>query len=293
MSIAAMPSRIRRLVDPDESARTASRVRAAAAADYLARLRTFAAIRPTVPVFSHWSAAAVHGLPSLGPPPSTIHILGRPLVADRAWRGIVEHPARAEDATIVRRGLAATSVAATVADLAAIGSFLGGVVAADHAVAAGAFGERTPLATPETIERAAARLPDLRGRERALDVAAFADGRAESPIESVSRVVMSIVGLPPPELQHRVELPSGTVRVDFAWPEHGVLGEADGDVKLTDQRMRGARSPMQVLRDQVARERAIERVTGMRVVRWGWGTARRADRLGPLLARAGLTALPS
>jgi len=205
----------------------------------------------------------------------------------------VEHAGRAEEAVIVRRGLAATSVAATVADLAARGSFVGGVVAADHAVSAGPFCGRIPLTTAKEIEGAAAHLQEPRGRERALEVAAFADGRAESPIESISRAVMSILGLPPPELQHPVELPGGTARVDFAWPEHGVLGEADGEVKLTDRRMRRSRSPMQVLRDQVARERAIEQATGMRVVRWNWDTARRADRLGPLLAPVGLTALRS
>jgi len=261
--------------------------------DYLARLRTLAAVRPVAPVFSHWSAAVVHGLPMLGPPPATIHILGRSGAEERAWRGIVEHRARAGDATVVRRGLAATSVAATVADLAARGSFAGGVVAADHAVSSGAFGERTPLATREALVTAAAHLRDPVERTRALEAAAFCDGRAESPIESVSRAVMDILGLPPPELQHQVDLPGITARVDFAWPRLGVIGEADGEVKIADPRMLAGRSPMQVLRSQLARQRAIEKETGMRVVRWGWDTARRADRLGPLLARHGVLPIRS
>jgi hypothetical protein len=52
----------------------------------------------------------------------------------------------------------------------------------------------------------------------------FADGRAESAMESEARSVMIDHGLPRPELQYEIHGPDGeTYRVDFAWPEAAVV----------------------------------------------------------------------
>jgi very-short-patch-repair endonuclease len=54
----------------------------------------------------------------------------------------------------------------------------------------------------------------------------YADGRAESPMESEARLVMIDYGLPNPELQYEIRGSDGeSWRVDFAWPDHMVAAE--------------------------------------------------------------------
>ncbi|MGE2691050.1 hypothetical protein [Mycolicibacterium pulveris] len=54
----------------------------------------------------------------------------------------------------------------------------------------------------------------------------YADGRAESAMESEARLVMIDYGLPMPELQYEIVGLDGTVyRVDFAWPKQRVVAE--------------------------------------------------------------------
>ncbi len=64
------------------------------------------------------------------------------------------------------------------------------------------------------------------------------DGAAESAGESLSRQLFRRGRLPLPVLQYRIDGPDGFVAyADFAWPEHGVLGEFDGK----DKYLRGIR----------------------------------------------------
>src|SRR4029450_9312020 len=60
-----------------------------------------------------------------------------------------------------------------------------------------------------------------------------ADARAESPLESRSRVRMDEVGLPQPELQVEILDQAGRFsgRAAFCCPRHRTLGEVDGKVK--------------------------------------------------------------
>ncbi|MGE2834082.1 hypothetical protein [Mycobacterium sp. SMC-4] len=54
----------------------------------------------------------------------------------------------------------------------------------------------------------------------------FADGRAESALESEARLAMLDRGVPVPELQYVIEGDEGQRwRVDFAWPDYGVAAE--------------------------------------------------------------------
>lgn len=115
------------------------------------------------------------------------------------------------------------------------------------------------------MARDCARWPGIR---KARDVIAFADGRAATPLESVSRVVFREMGLPPPELQVTVACyESGNPRiiVDFLWPEFGVAGEADGLLKYDEDL-----DPKRVsLRAEKLRQEEIEAL-GYTVVRWTW-----------------------
>lgn len=69
-----------------------------------------------------------------------------------------------------------------------------------------------------------------RGARRAARVFDLADGRAQSPPESVLRVRLVLAGLPRPEPQHPVALANGSVyHPDLPWPEYRVAAEYDGE----------------------------------------------------------------
>src|SRR5262249_1584434 len=54
----------------------------------------------------------------------------------------------------------------------------------------------------------------------------FADGRAESAMESEVRLIIIDYGLPLPELQYEIRGSDGQLwRVDFAWPEVRLAAE--------------------------------------------------------------------
>jgi len=79
----------------------------------------------------------------------------------------------------------------------------------------------------QDVLRAQLRWP---GSRRAAEYVAFADGRAESALESVGRWRMHQLGLPAPELQLVVRDSAGAFlgRADFAFRAQRVIGEADG-----------------------------------------------------------------
>jgi very-short-patch-repair endonuclease len=88
----------------------------------------------------------------------------------------------------------------------------------------------------------------------------FADERAESPLESVARVLFDQPGLDSPELQATVFTPSGAFRVDFPWRAHKVIAEADGVVKYNDR----SDAIKQLERDRRLRD------AGFQVVHFTW-----------------------
>jgi hypothetical protein len=67
-----------------------------------------------------------------------------------------------------------------------------------------------------------------RGIVKVRELVGYADGRAESPMESEARLVFIDGGVPIPELQYSIVDYYGKVwRVDFAWPDAMVVAEYD------------------------------------------------------------------
>ncbi|OBF89026.1 hypothetical protein A5791_17215 [Mycobacterium sp. 852002-51163_SCH5372311] len=67
-----------------------------------------------------------------------------------------------------------------------------------------------------------------RGIVKVRQLIGYADGRAESPMESEARLVFIDGGLPMPELQYEIVDRRGKRwRVDFAWPQARVVAEYD------------------------------------------------------------------
>ena len=206
------------------------------------------------------SAGVLHGIDRLGQSPRRVRLYrekGRP------WRD--------EDVAVLRCGLPsehlttvlgvpATTLPRTVVDLARWVTFRSGVVIADSAL-------RMTCARESLVKVAldCSRWPGVR---KARQVIAFGDGRAASPLESVSRVVFREFGLPSPELQVTVawdEWGNPRIIVDFCWPEFGVVGEADGLIKYDEELDPEGKS----LRAEKLRQEEIEGL-GYIVVRWTW-----------------------
>lgn len=232
------------------------------------------------PVFSHESAAAVWGLPLVADV-VPVHVARPRERGGSSWAGVVQHQSVAARRAVRHGGVLVTPVVDTVLDLAATRPFADAVVVADHALRAG-------LVTSEGLVSAATEWRGRRGGRRRLVVARFADRRAESPGESLSRARIHELGLPAPELQVRLRDPDGVIgRVDFWWSSMGLVGEFDGRVKYRAAGVDDPRRLEERLWAEKLREDRLRRA-GARVARWTWSDALDRDRLAAVLARAGL-----
>lgn len=235
-------------------------------------------------VISHGSAAAVLGLPLFASMVDHVHV-----TRDRRGGGVRRQlvwvhgsPVRDEERSVVD-GLVVTSVARTVVDVARTVSFDRAVAVADQGLAVGAPKEELS-ACLELARR-------WHGCGQARRAVAFADGRSESVGESISRVRLNDLGLPPPVLQLEVFDDNGYLlaRGDFGWPERKTLGEFDGKVKY-GKLVRPGQTPEQVVYAEKLREDAL-RDDGWQIARWGWDDLRTPrvieDRILRAFARAG------
>ncbi|WP_006244833.1 hypothetical protein [Mycolicibacterium tusciae] len=85
---------------------------------------------------------------------------------------------------------------------------------------------RSTWCTASDLEFAVREQRGRRGIVAVRGLLPYADGRAESAMESEARLVMIDYGLPLPELQYEIRGRDGEVwRVDFAWPEARVAAE--------------------------------------------------------------------
>jgi hypothetical protein len=239
-------------------------------------------------VISHHSAASIHGLPATTPHRDHVHAIVPPASGGRSSGGvrrhaIILHP----DEVATVNGLRITDLARTVADLAATLPRGPAVAIADAAM----NGRRSaPLTRQELVRQVSRRRDDnaRRGVARIEAVAAFADGRAESPKESESRVLIDELGFAAPDLQFEVFDEDGLAgRADFGWRHARVLGEYDGRGKYFDAQLAGGLSPEQVLWNEKRREDRL-RAAGFRVVRWGAEDLANPWQLAAKLRRAGV-----
>jgi predicted transcriptional regulator of viral defense system len=228
------------------------------AAAHLIQVAAAIAVSHSRVVGSHRSAAVVHGLSLIGPPlPGRVELTRAP--GDQGSRsrrpGILLHVAALPAGHITRcRAVPVTSVARTAVDLARTLPFAEGVAVADSAL-------RNRQITPEELADVLAQCPRWPGSQRARRVVAFADPRAESALESISRAAFHVLGLPAPELQAWIGHDGEVIgRADFLWREHRTIAEADGALKYS----RPARAIAQLDRD------ARLRAAGYQVVHFTW-----------------------
>jgi hypothetical protein len=243
-------------------------------------------------IFTHASAALLWRLPWVDSWPSQVHVAAElPAAGGTSTKLLSRHAFDRESDSVRLDGLRASSLGATVVDIAADLKFAPAVAIADAALRRMLV---PVIGLPETsIDRdllmsMALELPLNHGRAKAIRVVQFADGRADRPGESLSRVTMFRAGITSPELQ--VELRGASGRryfVDFWWPEFNAFGEFDGKYKYSDPEFLAGRTPSQAVYDEKLREDDL-RAPGRGCARWGWAEARSIPLLRARLTMAGI-----
>lgn len=258
------------------------------------RARALALVSAEPPLFSHLTAAALHGWPTIAADSERVHV-----ILDERRRGAVASAVRHRgevpaDDIVERHGLRCTSIPRTMADVARTCAFDTAVCVLDAALRGVAHTRVAPY-DAERAEEMRARaltiaLRSAHGRSRAYRALAFADGKAQLPGESISRIRLAQLGFEPPRLQVPVAGPSGTnYYVDFGLDDVQAWGEFDGTGKYLDDALRSGRTTDEVVLREKQREDWIRGVTRRPVVRWGWSHLRTADTLGRRLAAFHLT----
>jgi len=209
-------------------------------------------------VASHQSAAVMHGLSTLDAAPKgsvSVTRAGRAAGNSSKQSGVHVFTADVPGEHVMKMyGVPCTTVARTVIDLARCERFLAGVVVADDAL----HHMKTNRGELQAVLDQCAGWPQVTTARRVVE---FSDHRAESVLESIGRAVMHEHGLEPPELQAELGGADGFVgRVDYFWPQHRTIAEADGKKKYDTR----GEAVNQLRRDSGLRE------AGFEVVHFTW-----------------------
>jgi hypothetical protein len=234
--------------------------------------RCVAAVRRhPVAVIAYGSAAIAHGMPLVSGPPPAAQLI----VPDGAWTGIRNGAryrlGRLGEGDVDPGTPFVTAALRTWVDVARTHSLADALSAGDRALLLGMF----------SIDDAADRLACLarsRGCRLAARALALIDGLRETPLESWSAALFWQWRLPVPLVQQSFSDDSGFIgRVDFYWPESGLVGEADGRLKYD--------APGALYAEKLREDRL--RAIGLTVIRWGWqDVAGRPDLLRSRLSAA-------
>ena len=188
--------------------------------DHRARVTAVRLLLPSAVVGGR-SAAVLWGVPLAGPDDDVEVTLPPASTTGRIDGVRVRRRTLPAADVVVRGGTPVTDLTRTALDLA-------GCTPRDEAVAlVDRFLGAVPLGHGELL--AAAVADRARGGRRAEAVVRLADGLAESPMETVVRLLLLRSRLPPPVAQFRVVDGGREIaRVDFAWPDRKVAVEYDG-----------------------------------------------------------------
>jgi very-short-patch-repair endonuclease len=210
-------------------------------------------------VVSHESAAVVSGLPVYRR--SGQVQLTRTAGARRNGRVHVSVAPLQRGDVLRQDGVCLTAPARTALDIARRRGVLAGLVTADAVVAR--------AVTRQGLRDRANGMCRWPGAVAARQVAELADGRSESPLESVVRARFVLCGLPHPDVQVRLYDGFDILgRVDFFWREFGVVGEADGRIRYSREGL---------WQEKLRQERLED--AGYVVLRWTWAQAHAPDEV--------------
>jgi len=176
-------------------------------------------------VASHSTAALLWGFDVRLPhavAADDLHFLGPADLDNRRLAGLQVHPSSlGTDDAELRRGLWCTPAARTACDVARTADPIDVLATLDAALGSG-------KCTREQVARECHAQRGLRGIRQVADLVRWADGLAESPMESRMRWRFLRSDLPAPQVQFTVRRGRRSHRLDLGWPEHKVGAEFDG-----------------------------------------------------------------
>ncbi len=226
-------------------------------------------------LFSHRSAATVHGLPLVGPADAKLHVLDPRATGTGNFTGIHIHRDPEDPHPVMLSGLCATSLARTLVDVARTHPLIHSIPVIDAAL-------RREAAKIQENQQAALEIknrmfevldllgPRKRGKPRAQFALDESTWLSDSVGESMSRIRIQQLGFAPPILQQKFAgLP---YRVDFWWPGAGVIGEFDGATKyLSRENMAGLSAEEIVYREKLREDELRKHCRNF--IRWDMKTA--------------------
>lgn len=225
---------------------------------------------------SHHSAAVLHGLPVLREALGSVRVTHtRSRANTRTRPTFTVHRCPGADAFGSVGPVATVLPALAVIGTAVLVGVRSGLMAADAALRAG-------LTTREELADWRARWARVPGVDRARHVVQVASPLAESPAESLLRLVLLALRLDFVE-QHQIALDGWTARVDFYLPTLGVVVEMDGMCKYE-----GGTGMVNLVAEK-RREDQI-RARGYGVARIEWADLFRPERVHAKIRAAALTA---
>jgi len=174
-------------------------------------------------VFSHVTAALLHGLPVVGSL-SLVHLVQSSAPGVRDARDVRRHCYELPASQVTtQQGVFVTSLERTLVDCAMAIPRRHALVIADAALHVGA--------EPAECSRILDSMRGGRGVVGARWVLDASDAGAESAGETLARFEILLAGLARPHTQLRVEADGYVYWADLGWPEHRVLLEYDGAAK--------------------------------------------------------------
>ncbi|HET6759510.1 MAG TPA: type IV toxin-antitoxin system AbiEi family antitoxin domain-containing protein [Propionibacteriaceae bacterium] len=211
------------------------------------------------------SAAALHGFDIYDTSLDLVHLLRLDKGPTRTEAGIVHHGSRRdiEEELGLYQGILASVPARAVWEVACRSSLEGGVVTADSAL------HQMPE-LKEALEALHDCFALFPGSVKGRTVIRLADGRSDSPGESVTRVQYYRYGIPTPDLQFDLFDDRGVLigTADFYWEDFRHLGEFDGKMKY-QKLLRPGESPSDCVFREKRREDAM-RADGRGMSRFIW-----------------------
>lgn len=231
---------------------------------------------------THTSSLIMQGIAVWGVDLGPVHVTRLDGGFGRSEAGVVHHEGRIgeNDLVLTTRGAPVSTPARAVIEHASISSTESGLVSADDAL-------HKRVTDLDELGRRFLSMGRWPGTQRVHLVVRLADERIESPGESRSRYLFWRHGLPAPTLQFEVYDAHGNLIgiTDFAWPDHGLLGEFDGRVKY-GRLLKPGQEPSDVVFAEKRREDRLRELTGWSMIRLAWGdlstpehTAQRVRRM--------------
>lgn len=241
---------------------------------YQERVRAALTVFPDAVLFRE-SATVLHGLPLFGEP-SHIHLFDANARATSTFGDVVVHASLRARSVVSIEGAFATGLLETIVDTARALPPAYALALVDAALRRGV--------SLEDLRATAGADSNRRGRKKLAWVFDFADARAESVGESVSRAVIDWLGFPAPVLQQEFRGEGDLDRTDFWWPAYRIIGESDGYGKYEAHSAREAVS--NIVAEKKREDRLRRQSRGFAC--WDWADSHRAVPVRSKLLAAGL-----